>query len=163
QAAAVPKGDGLAGGQDRPVGGGLSDLTHLREKGDGLLQAKPLGLIPIFDRQHRHRNPSQRTQVPPQTLLPGRPSKIERDTPASPAVPLSQPTYSSPVEAAPPPAQPLAPAQPAAWAADAADPQLQALSSPNDHARAEAAVQLGRIKATRAVQPLTQLLSADRS
>ena len=70
----------VPGGQDRPVGGGLRDLTHLREIGDSLLQAEPLGLIPVFNRQHGHQNPSQRTQAPRTRLLPSRPSKIERGT-----------------------------------------------------------------------------------
>ena len=64
QGAAVLQGDAFAGGQHRAVRGGSGDLTHLREKGDGLLQAEPFGLVVIFNRQHRHRNPSQRTQRP---------------------------------------------------------------------------------------------------
>jgi len=80
QHAAVLASDWLAGGQDPAVGGGLGALTHLREKGEGLLQAEPFGLIPLFDHQHGHRNPSQGTQLPRVGLLPIHPSKFERDT-----------------------------------------------------------------------------------
>jgi HEAT repeat protein len=37
------------------------------------------------------------------------------------------------------------------------------LSSPDERVRAEAMVQLGRLKAPRAVEPLTQALGSDRS
>ena len=87
--------------------------------------------------------------------------------------PVLQPAYSSPAEAAPataptPPPAPAplstpAAAQPAAWAPDGAEAQLQRLNSADDQARADAAVQLGRMKAMRAVQPLERLLSGDRS
>jgi HEAT repeats len=70
-----------------------------------------------------------------------------------------QPAYSSPVESAPPP---LAVQQTDARQ-DSVEQQLQQLNGPEDRVRAEAAIQLGRLKVTRAVQPLTQLLNGDRS
>jgi hypothetical protein len=40
---------------------------------------------------------------------------------------------------------------------------LQHLDNPDDRARAEAAIQLGRLKVERAVEPLSRMLAADRS
>ena len=40
---------------------------------------------------------------------------------------------------------------------------LQQLNSPDERARADAAMQLGRMKSRRAVEPLTQTLGGDRS
>ena len=40
---------------------------------------------------------------------------------------------------------------------------MQLLDNADDHVRADAAVQLGRMKASRAVQPLMRLLAGDRS
>ena len=87
--------------------------------------------------------------------------------------PIVRPAYSSPVETVPAPAPasptPLpppapTPAQPAAWTPDAAEAQqLQALNSPEDHVRAEAAVQLGRMKATQDVPALVRMMYSDRS
>jgi hypothetical protein len=87
------------------------------------------------------------------------PPVVVEPGPVYQAVPVVRPVYSSPAEAA----QPTQAAQPAAWASDAAGSQLQQLNNADDHVRADAAVQLGRLKATRAVQPLTQVLNADRS
>jgi HEAT repeat protein len=63
------------------------------------------------------------------------------------------------VESAPPP---LAVQQTGARQ-DSVEQELQLLNGPEDRVRADAAVQLGRMKATRAVQPLTQMLNGNRS
>jgi hypothetical protein len=84
---------------------------------------------------------------------------IVQPAPVYSAFPAVQPSRSSPAEAVPAPGA----AQSAAWATDAVDTQLQSLQSPDDRVRADAAVQLGRQKAARAVQPLSQLLAGDRS
>ena len=86
-----------------------------------------------------------------------------------PAV-VVQPAYSSPVEAPPPPAPVAPPAtiapqiiQPTGLRQEGIEQELPLLDSTDDHVRADAAVQLGRLKATRAVQPLMRLLAGDRS
>ena len=83
------------------------------------------------------------------------------------AAPVVHPAYSSPADApptlVPPPASDPGPAQPTAWAPDGAETQMQRLSNPDDAARADAAVRLGRMKATRAVASLAQVLASDRS
>jgi len=66
--------------QDRPVRRGRRRLPQLRQEGHGVLQAEPLGLVPVCNRQHGQRNPSQRTQLPPAGLLPSGAAKIEWDT-----------------------------------------------------------------------------------
>jgi hypothetical protein len=95
------------------------------------------------------------------------PAVIVQPAPVLQAVPVVQPAYSSPVEAAPtlapPPPSTAAPAQTTAWVPEGPDAAMQRLNSTDDGVRADAAVQLGRVKALRAVQPLTQLLAADRS
>jgi HEAT repeats len=92
---------------------------------------------------------------------------IVQPGPYYPAVPVYQPVYSSPAEVVPAPLPPPTPLpttiQPTGLRQDGVEQQLQTLSSPDDGQRAAAAVQLGRLKAKRAVQPLTQVLSADRS
>jgi HEAT repeats len=87
------------------------------------------------------------------------PAVIVRPAVVLQSAPVLQPAYSSPVESAPPP---LAVQQTDARQ-DGAEQQLQLLNSPEDRVRADAAVQLGRLKAARAVQPLTQMLNGDRS
>jgi hypothetical protein len=81
QGTPVLESDAFTGGQHRAVGGGLGDATDLGHKGDGLFQGQPFRLIPVFNRQHSHRNPSQKPQVLRPALLPIRRSKIERGTP----------------------------------------------------------------------------------
>ncbi|HBI46810.1 MAG TPA: hypothetical protein DDY78_28745 [Planctomycetales bacterium] len=87
------------------------------------------------------------------------PAVILQPAPIYQSAPVVRPAYSSPVESAPPP---LAVQQTDARQ-DEVEQQLQSLNGPEDHVRAEAAVQLGRLKAARAVQALSQLLSGDRS
>ena len=81
---------------------------------------------------------------------------------APPAV-VVQPAYASPVEAVPAPTPVPQSIQPTALRLDAVEQQMQLLDNGDDHVRADAAVQLGRMKATRAVQPLMRLLAGDRS
>ena len=99
---------------------------------------------------------------------------VVQPAPVYQAVPVVQPAYSSPVSAAPstppPPRADPAPAPAPAVVAAAADGRqaeidraLQQLGGPDDKARAEAAMQLGRMKAKRAVQPLTATLEGDHS
>jgi hypothetical protein len=87
------------------------------------------------------------------------PAVVVQSAPIVQSAPVVQPAYSSPVESAPPP---LAVQQTGARQ-DSVEQQLQLLNGPEDRARADAAVQLGRLKATRAVQPLSQVLNGDRS
>jgi hypothetical protein len=87
------------------------------------------------------------------------PAVIVQSPPAVQSAPIVQPSYSSPVESAPPP---LA-VQQTSVRQDSVEQQLQLLNGAEDRVRADAAVQLGRMKATRAVQPLTQMLNGDRS
>ena len=89
------------------------------------------------------------------------PGVVVQPAPVYQTAPVVQPAYSSPAEAAPPPTlvpppSSASPTQPTAWAPDGAEAQLQRLNSPDDAARADAAVQLGRMKATRAVAPLAR-------
>ena len=101
------------------------------------------------------------------------PPVVVQPAPVYQAVPVVQPAYASPVSAAAAapapaadPAPPLAPV-PAAAASDGRqaeiDRALQQLGGPDDKARVEAAMQLGRMKAKRAVQPLTTTLEGDHS
>ena len=89
--------------------------------------------------------------------------------PAYQGATVVQPAYSSPVEAAPAPTPlPLpTPApqtvQPTSLRQDSYEQQIQLLDNADNHVRADAAVQLGRMKAKRAVQPLMGLLAGDRS
>ncbi len=94
------------------------------------------------------------------------PTVVVQPAPVYQTAPVVRPAYSSPAEVAPPPTlvpTPAPPAQPAAWAPDSAEAQVQRLSSPDDTVRADAAVQLGRMKAVRAVPSLAQVLATDRS
>ena len=97
------------------------------------------------------------------------PAVIVQPAPYYTTAPVYQPAYSSPVEAAPTPTPlspptPLPPTiQPTELRQDSVEQQWQALSGADDALRASAAVQLGRMKAKRAVQPLTQMLRDDRS
>ncbi len=86
------------------------------------------------------------------------PAVIVQSPPVVQSAPVVQPAFSSPLELAPPPT-----VQQTAVRPDSVEQQLQLLNNQEDRARADAAVQLGRLKATRAVQPLTQMLSGDRS
>ena len=93
----------------------------------------------------------------------------------APAATVVQPVYSAPPPP-PPPTTPAAP-PPTAVAASAPEPELtpvprltgnagaylRDLSNPDERVRAEASVQLGRMKVQQAVEPLTQLLGRDRS
>lgn len=92
---------------------------------------------------------------------------VVETAPVYQAVPVVRPAYSSPAEAAPAPAEtplPLpAPVQTTGLTQDAVGQQLQQLNATDDRARADAAVQLGRLQARRAVQPLIQTLNSDRS
>jgi hypothetical protein len=92
------------------------------------------------------------------------PAPVYQSVPAAAAVP---PAYLAPTAAAPPSA-PAAPAPSvAATSADGRqadiDRELQQLGSPDEHVRADAALQLGRLKAQRAVSPLTGVLASDHS
>ncbi len=97
------------------------------------------------------------------------PAVVVQPAPVYQAAPVVQPAYSSPAEAVPPPtlvpppSSAASPAQPTAWVPNGAEAQVQRLSSPDDSVRADAAVQLGRMRATRAVPSLAQVLAADRS
>ncbi len=96
--------------------------------------------------------------VPPPAVIVQSPVVVQ-SAPAVQPSPVVHPSYSSPVETVPPP---LA-VQQTGLRQDSVEQQLQLINAPEERARAEAAVQLGRLKATRAVQPLTQMLSGDRS
>jgi hypothetical protein len=87
------------------------------------------------------------------------PAVILQPAPIYQSAPVVQPAYSSPLESAPPPTA----LQPTEARQDAVEQQLQLLNGPEDHVRADAAIQLGRLKVNRAVQPLSHLLSGDRS
>ena len=88
---------------------------------------------------------------------------------------MAQPAYSAappppPVTAAaaPPPAvvaaaAPEAELTPPPRLAGNAGAYLRDLSNPDERVRAEASVQLGRMRVQQAVEPLTQLLGQDRS
>jgi hypothetical protein len=92
------------------------------------------------------------------------PAVIVQPAPVYQAAPVLRPAYSSPVESAPPTqVPPPSTAQTTVWTPDGADAQLQRLQSADDGVRADAAIQLGRVRAARAVSPLSQLLAADRS
>jgi HEAT repeats len=95
------------------------------------------------------------------------PPVILRPAPIYQTGPVLQPAYSSPIESAPPPlAQPTplpVTVQPTELREDGIEQQLQALNSPDDNLRAGAAVELGRLKAKRAIPPLAKMLSDDRS
>jgi hypothetical protein len=89
----------------------------------------------------------------------------------APVAPVVQPVYSAP----PPPSPSAAP--PTTVAATASEPELtppprpagsadahlRELSNSDERVRAEASLQLGRMKSQQAVGPLTQLLGQDRS
>ncbi len=93
----------------------------------------------------------------------------------APAAPVVQPAYSAPPPP-PPPATSAAP-PPTAVAAAAPEPELtpvprltgnagaylRDLSNADERVRAEASVQLGRMRVQQAVEPLTRLLGQDRS
>jgi hypothetical protein len=97
----------------------------------------------------------------------------------APAATVVQPAYSAapPPPPPPPPATTSAAPPPTAVAASAPEPELtplprlagnagaylRDLSNPDERVRAEASVQLGRMKVVQAVEPLTQLLGQDRS
>jgi hypothetical protein len=79
---------------------------------------------------------------------------------------------SSPVVQEPPLAQPVYVMQPQAVAPRASEPeartkrinfQLQQLSNPDERVRADSAIQLGRLRAYQAVDPLAATLAGDRS
>jgi hypothetical protein len=93
----------------------------------------------------------------------------------APVAPMVQPVYS----AGPPPPPPATSAAPPPYAAAGAAPEpeltppprlagnggayLRDLSNSDERVRSEASLQLGRMKAQQAVEPLTQLLAQDRS
>lgn len=93
----------------------------------------------------------------------------------APAATVVQPAYSAApppppatTSAAPPPAvvaaaAPEAELTPPPRLAGNAGAYLRDLSNPDERVRAEASVQLGRMKVVQAVEPLTQLLGQDRS
>ncbi len=93
----------------------------------------------------------------------------------APAATVVQPTYSAApppppatTSAAPPPsvvaaAAPEAELTPPPRLAGNAGAYLRDLSNPDERVRAEAGVQLGRMKVQQAVEPLTRLLGQDRS
>lgn len=96
------------------------------------------------------------------------PTVVIQSAPVVQTAPAVRPSYSSPAEAVPAPT-PLPSGitpqsvQPASLRQDAVREQMQLLNQADDRVRAEAAVELGRMKATRAVQPLMQTLAGDRS
>ena len=55
---AVAEGGLFAGGEDVAVGGGGGELVELADKGDGLLDGQPLGVVPARDGQGNHAGPS---------------------------------------------------------------------------------------------------------
>jgi HEAT repeat protein len=74
----------------------------------------------------------------------------------------------APTPVAPPATSPPAPtyAAPATYAApqqDGAERHLQLLASPDERVRADAALELGRMRATRAIDRLAAALAGDRS
>jgi hypothetical protein len=93
----------------------------------------------------------------------------------APVATVVQPAYSA--APPPPPATTSAAPPPTAVAAAAPEPELtplprlagnagaylRDLSNPDERVRAEASVQLGRMRVQQAVEPLTQLLGQDRS
>jgi hypothetical protein len=103
------------------------------------------------------------------------PPVVVAPAPVYQVAPVVQPVYvSSPP---PPPPTTAAAPPPTAVAASAPEPELtppprlagnagaylRDLSNPDERVRAEASLQLGRMKAHGAVEPLTQLLGQDRS
>jgi hypothetical protein len=96
---------------------------------------------------------------PVPVVQPVYPAPAQVVQPAYPApAPAGQPTYQ-----APPPAPLVAPpAGPTPWPGDV-DHQVQLLRDPAEQVRAEAVLQLGRLKAERAVDPLAATLAGDRS
>lgn len=84
------------------------------------------------------------------------------------AAPVAQPVaVLQPVPSAPPtPAPSTQPVVRAAASADQnaeADRYLQHLNNPDERSRSEAMLQLGRMRAARAIEPLTRALSTDQS
>jgi hypothetical protein len=78
-------------------------------------------------------------------------------------VPAAEPIYATPAPS-------VAPAPVPAYAAGSTEPRpeqldelFRQLSSQDEHARAGAMVQLGRMKVQRAVEPISQALTSDRS
>jgi hypothetical protein len=55
QGAAAVKGEALAGIQDGASGGIQGKLAQVGDVGKGLFQGQPLVLVPVFNRQRRHR------------------------------------------------------------------------------------------------------------
>jgi HEAT repeats len=100
------------------------------------------------------------------------PPVVVAPAPVYQVAPVVQPVYAAP----PPPTTAAAP-PPTAVAAAAPEPELtppprlagnagaylRDLSNPDERVRAEASLQLGRMKAQQAVEPLTQVLGQDRS
>jgi hypothetical protein len=86
---------------------------------------------------------------------------IVQPAPVIQAVPVVQPAYAAPAAAPPPPA----PAPSAVQAARAVDtePYFRELTSPDERMRAEAVLQLGRLRSRQAVEPLTLALGGDAS
>ena len=97
------------------------------------------------------------------------PTVVVQPAPVYQVAPAVRPAYSSPAEEIPEPTPvpqaepPPAPVQTTGLTQDAVGQQLQLLNTADDHSRADAAVQLGRLQARRAVQPLIQMLNGDRS
>jgi HEAT repeat protein len=74
-------------------------------------------------------------------------------------VPVAQPVYQ-----APPPRPVVAQAPPAADGSEAdVERHLQLLADPDERVRADSVMQLGRMRAQRAVDPLAATLAGDRS
>jgi hypothetical protein len=96
------------------------------------------------------------------------PPVIVQPAPVVQVAPVAQPVYASPVAAEPAPASPPPPVVRGVAPASAprrpeVDSYLQQMNSSDERIRAEAALQLGRLKAHRAVEPLTRALNEDRS
>jgi hypothetical protein len=76
-------------------------------------------------------------------------------------IPVAQPVYATPLPAPTPiPNYSAAPTEPPQ---DQVEQYLRQMASTDEHARAGAMVQLGRMKVQRAVEPIGQALASDRS
>ncbi|HEV3256221.1 MAG TPA: HEAT repeat domain-containing protein [Gemmataceae bacterium] len=87
------------------------------------------------------------------------PPVIIQSAPVLQPVPVAQPVYQ-----APPPRPVVAQAPPAADGSEAdVERHLQLLADPDERVRADSVMQLGRMRAQRAVDPLAATLAGDRS
>lgn len=86
------------------------------------------------------------------------PPVIVQPAPVVQTVPVVQPVYTSP-----PPAPVVAHAAPAEGQNGEVERLMQQLADPNEHVRADCVMQLGRLRAQSAIDPLAATLAGDRS